>query len=119
MDDDTFDTANSTGPSMTQRVVASLTRWVGRGARPVPPAATTHAAAFAPHSKFQQALDRTTIYPVSRWLGSALLLALFAARTISLRGWFIVAYGLGIYLLNLLIGFLSPKVRGCVWSPAR
>ena len=28
-----------------------------------------------------------------------------------MEGWFIVTYGLGIFLLNNLIGFLSPQVR--------
>jgi hypothetical protein len=27
-----------------------------------------------------------------------------------LQGWYIVTYGLGIYILNLLIAFLSPKI---------
>ena len=27
-----------------------------------------------------------------------------------MKGWFIVTYALGIYLLNLLIAFLSPKI---------
>ena len=28
---------------------------------------------------------------------------------ILLAGWYIITYGLGIYVLNLLIGFLSPQ----------
>ena len=28
------------------------------------------------------------------------------------QGWYIITYGLGIYVLNLLIGFLSPQVLG-------
>jgi len=31
-------------------------------------------------------------------------------RVYLLQGWFIVTYGLGIYLLNLFIGFLSPSI---------
>ncbi|KAF4357260.1 hypothetical protein F8388_002768 [Cannabis sativa] len=31
-------------------------------------------------------------------------------RVYYLQGFYIVSYGLGIYILNLLIGFLSPKV---------
>ena len=27
-----------------------------------------------------------------------------------LQGWYIVTYALGIYLLNLFIGFLTPKI---------
>ncbi len=29
---------------------------------------------------------------------------------VSVQGWYIVTYGLGIYLLNLLLAFLSPKI---------
>ena len=29
---------------------------------------------------------------------------------VTLQGWYIVTYGLGIYLLNLLLAFLSPKI---------
>ena len=31
-------------------------------------------------------------------------------RVYFLEGWYIVTYGLGIYLLNLFIGFLSPQI---------
>uniref|UniRef100_A0A453DMP4 Protein RER1 n=2 Tax=Triticinae TaxID=1648030 RepID=A0A453DMP4_AEGTS len=34
----------------------------------------------------------------------------YALRVLSIHGFYIVSYGLGIYLLNLLIGFLSPMV---------
>ena len=35
---------------------------------------------------------------------------LYLLRVYYLNGWYIVTYGLGIYLLNLFIGFLSPQV---------
>jgi hypothetical protein len=31
-------------------------------------------------------------------------------RIILLEGWYIVAYALGIYLLNLFLAFLTPKI---------
>ncbi|CAF2032912.1 unnamed protein product [Brassica oleracea] len=34
----------------------------------------------------------------------------FSLRVFYIQGFYIIAYGLGIYLLNLLIGFLSPLV---------
>ncbi|CAE7297849.1 RER1A [Symbiodinium sp. CCMP2592] len=34
----------------------------------------------------------------------------WTARVFLIQGFYIVSYGLGIYLLNLLIGFLSPAV---------
>jgi hypothetical protein len=38
------------------------------------------------------------------------MLSMYVFRVYMLNGWFIVSYGLGIYLLNQLIGFLSPQV---------
>ena len=37
-------------------------------------------------------------------------IALYAIRVYLVNGWFIVTYGLGIFLLNNFIGFLSPQV---------
>ena len=58
--------------------------------------------------KFQHYLDKSTIHTKSRWIGFVCLLLIYMIRTYLLQGWFIVTYGLGIYLLNLFIGFLSP-----------
>lgn len=44
-----------------------------------------------------------------RWISTAVLLLLFFARIIIAQGWYIVAYCLGIYLLNLFLAFLQPK----------
>merc|ERR1711990_407855 len=45
-------------------------------------------------------------------MGIILLITLFGylARTYILQGWYIITYALGIYLLNLLIAFLSPRI---------
>ncbi len=43
-------------------------------------------------------------------MGLATLIALYCWRAWYLRGWYIVNYGLGIFFLNLFIGFLSPQV---------
>ena len=53
-------------------------------------------------------LDKSTIHLVPRWIGFTVLLALFFLRVYIVQGYFIVAYGLGIYLLNNFIAFLSP-----------
>jgi hypothetical protein len=39
-----------------------------------------------------------------------LVLLLYTLRVWFLRGFYIVSYGLGIYNLNLLLGFLTPQV---------
>ncbi|KAK8943398.1 Protein RER1B [Platanthera guangdongensis] len=57
---------------------------------------------------FQHYLDRSTPHPVGRWLGTLGVLAIYSLRVYLIQGFYIVTYGLGIYLLNLLIGFLSP-----------
>ncbi|KAL6207448.1 hypothetical protein ACLB2K_018406 [Fragaria x ananassa] len=59
---------------------------------------------------FQYYLDRSTPNPVHRWLGTLAVTAIYVLRVYLVQGFYIVSYGLGIYILNLLIGFLSPKV---------
>jgi len=53
-------------------------------------------------------LDKSTIHVVPRWVTFVVLLALFFLRVYLVQGYFIVAYGLGIFLLNNFIAFLSP-----------
>lgn len=57
---------------------------------------------------FQYWLDKSTIHIVPRWCFFAFVLFLFFLRVYLVQGYFIVAYGLGIYLLNNFIAFLSP-----------
>ena len=58
----------------------------------------------------QSWLDKTTPHPLARWLALGALLALYGLRVWRLDGWFIVTYGLAIFMLNLFIGFISPQV---------
>lgn len=59
---------------------------------------------------FQYYLDKSTPHSTYRWIGTLVLLLIYALRVYYVQGFYIVSYGLGIYLLNLLIGFLSPLV---------
>ncbi|PON86000.1 Retrieval of early ER protein Rer [Trema orientale] len=59
---------------------------------------------------FQYYLDKSTPHSTYRWIGTLLLVLIYALRVYYVQGFYIVSYGLGIYLLNLLIGFLSPLV---------
>ena len=59
-------------------------------------------------SKYQQLLDRTTRHLKPRWGATAAILLIYMIRVYLLQGFYVVTYGLGIYTLNLLIGFLSP-----------
>jgi hypothetical protein len=67
--------------------------------------------------KFQFFLDKSTPHPVARWVGSLVVAAIFGLRAYYVNGFYIVTYGLGIYLLNLLIGFLSPQVDPEIEDP--
>lgn len=53
-------------------------------------------------------LDKSTIHPVQRWIAFVVLLFFFFLRIYLVQGYFIIAYGLGIFLLNNFIAFLSP-----------
>ncbi|KAI3842161.1 hypothetical protein MKX03_012769 [Papaver bracteatum] len=59
---------------------------------------------------FQYCLDKSTPHPVQRWIGTLVAALIYILRVYYVQGFYIISYGLGIYLLNLLIGFLSPKV---------
>lgn len=79
---------------------------------PSTPPTDTHPTYPPTYRKWQQILDRSTVHTGLRWLVFAGLMALYCTRVFFLNGWFIVTYGLGIYLLNNFIGFLSPQVNG-------
>lgn len=57
----------------------------------------------------QVLLDKATPKIGARWGALAALVLLYTIRVWWLRGFYIVTYGLGIYNLNLLIGFISPQ----------
>ncbi|OQD75528.1 hypothetical protein PENDEC_c007G00246 [Penicillium decumbens] len=59
--------------------------------------------------QYQAYLDACTPHTTYRWVGSGVLLFLFFLRIAFAQGWYIVAYTLGIYLLNLFLAFLTPK----------
>lgn len=58
---------------------------------------------------YQELLDQVVPKTVPRWIGFGTLLAVFFLRIVLTHGWYIICYTLGIYLLNLLLAFLSPK----------
>ncbi|PGH07089.1 hypothetical protein AJ79_06367 [Helicocarpus griseus UAMH5409] len=59
--------------------------------------------------QYQAYLDAVTPYTTYRWIGTGVLLFVFFLRIVLAQGWYIVAYTLGIYLLNLFLAFLQPK----------
>lgn len=60
--------------------------------------------------KWQYVLDKLSPQILLRWIMMTVVICLYFLRVYYLNGWFIVTYGLGIYMLNQLIGFLSPQV---------
>ncbi|KAL4440327.1 hypothetical protein ABPG75_003328 [Micractinium tetrahymenae] len=61
--------------------------------------------------RLQVLLDKSTPHTLYRWLGLVAVLLLYAVRVYLLKGFYIVTYALGIYNLNLLLGFLSPQAN--------
>ncbi|XP_062000605.1 protein RER1A-like [Rosa rugosa] len=59
---------------------------------------------------FQYYLDRSTPHTLYRWIGTLVVAMIYILRVYYVQGFYVVSYGLGIYVLNLLIGFFSPKV---------
>jgi hypothetical protein len=60
--------------------------------------------------KWQYILDKLSPQIAVRWVMMLVAVSLYFLRVYFLNGWFIVTYGLGIYLLNQMIGFVSPQV---------
>ncbi|KAL5987774.1 hypothetical protein ACLOJK_035528 [Asimina triloba] len=59
---------------------------------------------------YQHLLDKSTPHVLRRWAAFVAIAFLYVVRVYFLQGFYIVSYGLGIYILNLLIAFLSPQV---------
>jgi len=73
-------------------------------------AAKYKAATAKFNQRLQVLLDKSTPRPTERWFALALVVFIYFIRVWMLRGFYIVTYGLGIYNLNLLIGFISPQI---------
>lgn len=58
---------------------------------------------------YQTYLDKSTPHFAVRWIASVALMFAFMLRIVLAQGWYIIAYGLGIYLLNMFLAFLTPK----------
>jgi len=68
------------------------------------------AQAAAMQAKLQHYLDKTVPWLRARWASVFGLLVLFILRVYLVKGFYVVTYGLGIYMLNILINFLTPAV---------
>lgn len=55
-------------------------------------------------------LDKSVPHIGGRWCAFFVVVLIYALRVYYLHGFYIVTYGIGIFNLNLLIGFISPQV---------
>ncbi|KAG2487585.1 hypothetical protein HYH03_013864 [Edaphochlamys debaryana] len=62
------------------------------------------------NQRCQYLLDKSCPHTTGRWIALLLALAFYVARVWYLRGFYIVSYGLGIFNLNLLLGFITPQI---------
>ena len=61
--------------------------------------------------RYQYFLDKTTPFVLRRWASLLVLASIYVLRVgFFVQGFYVVTYALGIYILNLLIAFLSPQV---------
>ncbi|KAK2357034.1 Rer1 family protein [Trifolium repens] len=74
------------------------------------PAAAITRLKFELSRRYQHILDKSTPHVGQRWLGCFVVAMVYVLRVYMVEGFYVVSYGLGIYILNLLIGFLSPQV---------
>lgn len=58
---------------------------------------------------YQFYLDKSVPHVKERWAVLAVLVIVFFLRIVLSQGWYIICYGLGIYLLSLFLAFLTPK----------
>jgi len=66
--------------------------------------------AFKFNQQTQILLDRCAPLILPRWIAWVASLAAYVLRVWLLKGFYIVTYGLGIYNLNLLLGFITPQI---------
>eukprot|EP01123_Difflugia_compressa_P013236 TRINITY_DN6020_c0_g1_i1.p1 TRINITY_DN6020_c0_g1~~TRINITY_DN6020_c0_g1_i1.p1 ORF type:complete len:213 (-),score=44.39 TRINITY_DN6020_c0_g1_i1:47-607(-) len=71
-------------------------------------AASCNRLLFAIKKRYQKILDDTVPYHKTRWIVALCVTVAYMLRVYYAGGFYIITYALGIYLLNLLIDFLSP-----------
>ncbi|KAF9678536.1 hypothetical protein SADUNF_Sadunf07G0045000 [Salix dunnii] len=74
------------------------------------PATTISRWSFTVSRRYQHFLDKTVPFTLYRWIACLIVVLIYVIRVYFVQGFYIITYGLGIYLLNLLIGFLSPQI---------
>ncbi|CAA7035856.1 unnamed protein product [Microthlaspi erraticum] len=57
----------------------------------------------------QHFLDKTVPHVLYRWISCLVVVLIYAVRVYFVEGFYIITYAIGIYILSLLIAFLSPQ----------
>ncbi|XP_059279370.1 protein RER1A-like [Lycium ferocissimum] len=65
---------------------------------------------FTLSQRYQHLLDKSTPQVLYRWIFFGLIALIYAVRVFMVQGFYIITYALGIYIIQLLIAFLSPQV---------
>ncbi|XP_050208511.1 protein RER1A-like [Mercurialis annua] len=65
---------------------------------------------FTVSQRYQHLLDKAVPHTLYRWIGCLVVALIYTLRVYLVQGYYIITYGLGIYMLNLLIAFLSPQI---------
>ncbi|MQM15319.1 hypothetical protein Taro_048265 [Colocasia esculenta] len=61
--------------------------------------------------RYQYYLDKAMPHMLRRWAALCAVALVYVLRVgVFVQGFYVVSYGLGIYILNLFIAFLSPQV---------
>lgn len=77
----------------------------------LPPTTTlTEPPTFPLSHHYQYYLDKSTPFVLYRWIALLCVVYIYILRIYFVQGFYVVSYAVGIYILNLLIGFLSPQV---------
>uniref|UniRef100_A0A5B7ATI2 Protein RER1 n=1 Tax=Davidia involucrata TaxID=16924 RepID=A0A5B7ATI2_DAVIN len=64
---------------------------------------------YAVSRRYQHLLDKSTPHVLRRWISFSVIAFIYALRVYLVQGYYIITYGLGIYILQLFILFLSPR----------
>ncbi|CAH8263215.1 unnamed protein product [Arabidopsis lyrata] len=73
------------------------------------PADAVNRLIHAVSQRQQHLLDKTVPHVLYRWIACLCVVLIYFVRVYFVEGFYIITYAIGIYLLNLIIAFLSPQ----------
>ncbi|KAG0680546.1 hypothetical protein C6P40_004245 [Pichia californica] len=59
---------------------------------------------------YRKFLDYITPHIIPRWIATYIIIIIFMGRILVVEGWYIVCYTWAIFLLNMFLKFLTPKI---------